>query len=1205
MLALIVGPICSGKSLVADYLTSQKGFMLISLRKEIDRLLTTDTDYSFDSVEEINDFVTKRWQEDFCITNLTLLDEIDLLRDKKQSVETITLLGFLEISENTRIRRNAFNIDSSEESYPALVSQAEISRSADLLVYNDFPSISTLNNHLDSLNITSTERLRPSWDTYFMKIAEMASHRSNCMKRRVGCVLVQNSQILATGYNGTPRLLPNCNEGGCPRCNQGIGSGNNLDDCLCLHAEENAIIQAGSKLISNSNTTLYCNTCPCLGCAKKIVQAGITQVVFSKNYAVDSKTASIFSQANIMNHHSDSGSYNDNSDTDTSNSGNSSDSESPPLTVEFEYNGYEKDLKDEADLFSARKFTKKRKTKEDSMLGVFGSSSDSEHKHTPSHSKKMPKENKVNFVNSKADKDDDDYSEFDRPSFRQSFISTEQPLSNGPQFSDSPFTSHQGLGFHSTPSNNFDNSPKKSFNSLKNPGSGVEDFSKSHFVKSKMYPNDSNTLNTKKQAPGNDSFSAKPGSSVAWKMMQKMGYSSGKGLGPEESGIVNPIETKQRPGKIGIAYKGFKEKPSTSDQIEKILNPSSATKSSNKPNKKTPSFLSRGVDKVEESTIELMLSKIELQAIDAGILSQESSSTDLKIKTNISDIESKSKLDLVSNMQLEIQLGISLSSDRYNQLTFDKKIEQRRLEQLTKEESQVQEKISKKTIYNDMLNSLLQKLLHSQTLLDELVKEIDGRQVVLNNFENSDAFDSQSQLDLDQIPQFSQFVDFLKSINSLISNHLDSSTPLPNNINFSSWVAGAFATLLPHIIDGWDVAKNPTFCQSNLFQTFYDIYSFQQDLLSKSKLKNDPFKTDFSTSVLNAGLPTSDPNSLAFESSGKSHSEFDLVIIQFWVPKIKYFLNSEWNPLDPEPALLIFDSWNSPLISDYIKNNLINTVVSKKLISFLSQFSLPSLLQNTDNFNSQENMEIFLPHKWLHPWFLLLSEKTIKNDILPLVFKALGDFTEFWFYNTFSPKPTKLNFNSEVVRSSIVPWKSDLFTLDNHASENTHYSHHNRRTPDLIQTFISPIISKLLDPDILIIDAQNQTPQSLAPFLEFVEWYQVISHSNWHAIFRRKFMPAWASYLRTWLSTIDFPIPCGPDQVERAKTSLAHVSEWYLAWTALIPAEIKSSADIQNQIRICLWLMQSRLNVLEKKRMHLKPTTAPSRSSPSSQPIRL
>lgn len=133
-----------------------------------------------------------------------------------------------------------------------------------------------------------------------MLLASLASLRSNCMKRRVGAVLVREKRVVSTGYNGTPRGVRNCGEGGCGRCNShgdgwgddqergegdvfsngGGGGGKSrsaangarnlsrigeaLDECLCLHAEENALLEAGRERVSGGGTegaVLYCNTC--------------------------------------------------------------------------------------------------------------------------------------------------------------------------------------------------------------------------------------------------------------------------------------------------------------------------------------------------------------------------------------------------------------------------------------------------------------------------------------------------------------------------------------------------------------------------------------------------------------------------------------------------------------------------------------------------------------------------------------------------------------------------------------------------------------------------------------------------------------------------------------------------------------------------------------------------------------------------------
>ncbi len=121
------------------------------------------------------------------------------------------------------------------------------------------------------------------WNTYFISIAKTTSLRSSCIRRQIGCVIVKDNQILSTGYNGTPSCIKNCNENGCKRCNTpGINSGEKLDECICLHAEENAIIQISKRKCENS--TIYCTHYPCLGCIKRIIQSGIKIIYYIEEY---------------------------------------------------------------------------------------------------------------------------------------------------------------------------------------------------------------------------------------------------------------------------------------------------------------------------------------------------------------------------------------------------------------------------------------------------------------------------------------------------------------------------------------------------------------------------------------------------------------------------------------------------------------------------------------------------------------------------------------------------------------------------------------------------------------------------------------------------------------------------------------------------------------------------------------------------------
>jgi len=145
---------------------------------------------------------------------------------------------------------------------------------------------------------------RPDWDTYFMLQAEIAKLRSNCLSRHVGAVIVKDNRQIATGYNGTPSGIKNCFEGGCPRCvarmNGEIKTGENLDRCLCTHAEANAIMQCAlfGNAGSTRGATMYSTLAPCVECSKMAISVGITRIVVMTDYSEDG--TKLLSEANIV-----------------------------------------------------------------------------------------------------------------------------------------------------------------------------------------------------------------------------------------------------------------------------------------------------------------------------------------------------------------------------------------------------------------------------------------------------------------------------------------------------------------------------------------------------------------------------------------------------------------------------------------------------------------------------------------------------------------------------------------------------------------------------------------------------------------------------------------------------------------------------------------------------------------------------------------
>jgi dCMP deaminase len=137
---------------------------------------------------------------------------------------------------------------------------------------------------------------RPSLDEYFMEIACVVGKRSTCLRNHVGALFVKNKRLLSTGYNGAPAGLQHCDEVGCAR--EGVASGTRHELCRAVHAEQNAIIQAALHGVSIEGATLYCTHQPCILCAKMLINARISRVVYSRSYP-DDTALRFLSQAGV------------------------------------------------------------------------------------------------------------------------------------------------------------------------------------------------------------------------------------------------------------------------------------------------------------------------------------------------------------------------------------------------------------------------------------------------------------------------------------------------------------------------------------------------------------------------------------------------------------------------------------------------------------------------------------------------------------------------------------------------------------------------------------------------------------------------------------------------------------------------------------------------------------------------------------------
>ncbi len=148
------------------------------------------------------------------------------------------------------------------------------------------------------------KHVRPSWDEYFMGVADTVAQRATCDRGRSGCVIVRDKQILVTGYVGSPMGLQHCDEVGHLFKQVMHEDGHITNHCMrTVHAEQNAICQAARRGITLNAATLYCRMTPCRTCAMMIINCGIVRVVCEKKYHAGGESEEMFAIAGVELHY--------------------------------------------------------------------------------------------------------------------------------------------------------------------------------------------------------------------------------------------------------------------------------------------------------------------------------------------------------------------------------------------------------------------------------------------------------------------------------------------------------------------------------------------------------------------------------------------------------------------------------------------------------------------------------------------------------------------------------------------------------------------------------------------------------------------------------------------------------------------------------------------------------------------------------------
>ncbi len=261
------------------------------LAEKIFPRLDPEKHYVIDSVRHPSEIQVLRRRRDFILANVRAPEKLRFERLKQRGREsdpkTFEAFKQLETREAESARKSDQQLD-------------QAIAMADVVLENTGP-LKMLHEQVKQVLIEfSRKETRPEWDDYFMGIAKVVALRSNCIKRKVASVVVKDKRIIATGYNGTPRGVKNCSEGGCPRCNNIGLSGKNLEECLCSHAEENAIVQSAYHGVNIKDAVLYTTFSPCLTCTKMIINSGLKEVIYNIDYPLGEVSLQLLKEAGVM-----------------------------------------------------------------------------------------------------------------------------------------------------------------------------------------------------------------------------------------------------------------------------------------------------------------------------------------------------------------------------------------------------------------------------------------------------------------------------------------------------------------------------------------------------------------------------------------------------------------------------------------------------------------------------------------------------------------------------------------------------------------------------------------------------------------------------------------------------------------------------------------------------------------------------------------